>query len=179
MDSDCDDIAQNRSGFARTGLCIAVAVAIVLAGVFVVWPWYINRLISQDVKERVLAADNVTIEIMRPENTDGHSRLLNAMGSQYMRWMADAVDFGGLQPDMGPLTGEHWTVLNFCTSGSTTLTLRVYGNPADIGKSRYPFLVGIEDHITNRKVTVLCSEKIYQLAEKVRKIHQDRQGPTF
>ncbi len=176
MESDRQEVAPKRSRFTVTILCIVVAAAIVLFGVFVVWPWYINRLISHDVKERVLAADRVVIVIMRPDAPKGGPSVYPVMGSPFMKQMADAVDFGGLQPDMGPLTGDNWTELEFSESGSPTLTLKVSGDPADIGEYRYPFLVSIEDHITNRKVTVHCSEKIYELAEMIRKLKQDRRG---
>ncbi|MDP6047303.1 MAG: hypothetical protein QGH94_03155 [Phycisphaerae bacterium] len=173
MESDCDDIAPNRSKFRATALCIAVAVAIVLAGVFVAWPWYINRLISQDAKERILAADQVVITVMRPDDPNGGPSVFPVMGSQFMQWMADAVEFGDIQPDMGPLTGDNWSELRFSESGSATLTLKVCGTPSETGESTHTFLVGVEDHITNRKVTVYGSDKIYKLVEMVRKMDRN------
>jgi hypothetical protein len=173
MKSDCDAITPKRSRFTIAALFIVAAVAMVLFGLFVGGPWYVNRVVSQDAKERILSADEVTITIMRSEGPGGEGQIYPVMGSPYMKRMADAVEFGGLGPDVLPSTPNHRSVLKFSKSGAGILTLDVRGNPSDISKSRHPFLVGIDDHVNNRKVTVYSSDKIYQLVELIRKMQQD------
>ena len=94
------------------------------------------------------------------------------------RWEIEAVEFSGVGPDVLPSTGSHWSLLEFSKAGTKTLTLDVRGNPSDIGKFSHPFLVGTEDHVTNIKVTVYSSDKIYQLVEMIRKMEQDGDPPA-